>query len=379
METKFIIENKCSHTTARTGKIVTNHGIIDTPVFIPVATQGTVKTLSTDELDNLNVNIIISNAYHLYLRPGLETISLCGGLHNFIGWNKSILTDSGGYQLYSLSTLRKISKEGVEFQSHIDGSRHFFSPEKVTEIQHVLGSDIIMCFDECVPYPCEYSYAKNSVILTTEWAKKCKIRFNELKNENDKNQLIFGIIQGATYQDLRKQSAIDITDIGFDGYALGGLSVGEPREVMYEIINKIKDFLPDDKPLYIMGLGTPEDLWFAIENGFDMFDCVLPTRNGRNGQAITTFGKLNIKNSAYSVDFKPIDPECGCDTCKRYTRAYIHHLFHSGELLGLRLLTLHNIYFMLKLITRISISIKENRFLEEKKIFLENYLQNRNI
>ncbi|MDI6641823.1 MAG: tRNA guanosine(34) transglycosylase Tgt [Elusimicrobiota bacterium] len=377
----FRIEKKCSKTRARTGKISTQHGEISTPVFMPVGTQGTVKTISNNELIELNTEIFVTNTYHLYLRPGIKVIKDSGGLHKFIGWNRPLLTDSGGYQVYSLADLRKITTDGVEFQSHIDGSQHFFSPESVIEMQKDLGADIVMCFDDCAPYPSSYDYAKESMERTLQWARRSKkavsskqSAISEKKNcelSTVNRQLLFGIIQGSTYIDLRKVSAIKTVELNFDGYALGGLSVGEPKEVRLEIIENILPLLPAEKPRYAMGIGTPEEILTCIEFGIDMFDCVLPTRNGRNGQAITTFGKLNIKNSEYKTDYNPLDPECGCPVCQQHSRAYLHHLFHSGELLSMRLLTLHNLFFMLKLLDRIRKSIEEDRFLYLKEKFLK--------
>jgi len=369
MDKKFKIDSKCKFTDARIGRIYTQHGEIQTPVFMPVATQSTVKTLSNLDLIQIGVDIFITNTYHLYLRPGIETIVKAGGLHKFCGWTKSIITDSGGYQLYSLTKLRKITEDGVEFQSHIDGSLHFFSPEKIIEIQNLLGADIIVCLDECVSYPSIYEYVKTSTELTLKWAKRCKLRFNEL---NSKNQL-FGIIQGSTYDDLRKYSLEKTLQLNFDGYAFGGLSVGEPKQIMYEIIEKNTCLLPENKPRYVMGVGLPEDIWYCVEKGIDMFDCIIPTRNGRNGQAFTSYGKVNIKNSIYKNDFAPLDIECNCFTCRNYTRAYIHHLFHAGEILALRLLTFHNIFFIIGITNKIKEAIKKGNFLEEKKNFFEKY------
>jgi queuine tRNA-ribosyltransferase len=366
----FTITKKCVRTKARAGQLLTAHGLIETPVFMPVATQGSVKTVSNDDLISAGVELFISNAYHLYLRPGLDVINRFNGLHGFTGWTKGITTDSGGFQLYSLAKLRKISAEGVEFQSHIDGSAHFFSPEKVIDIQSQLGADIIMCFDECPPYPSSYEYAQKSMELTLEWAKRCKSRFNQVRN---KQQFLFGIVQGNTFHDLREQSLARTVEFDFDGYSIGGLSVGEPKDVMYELIERYVNKLPEPKPRYTMGIGLPEDIWYCVEHGVDMFDCVIPSRNGRNGQAFTTYGKVNIKNAEYRTDQGPLDPDCECSACRRYTRAYLHHLYHSGELLALRLLTLHNIFFIIKLTKIIRASIKQDNFLAEKEQFLKKY------
>jgi len=374
----FEILKKSKETKARVGILKTSHGEVNTPVFMPVATQGTVKTISNNELHQIKVEMFVANTYHLYLRPGVQIIKKANGLHKFINWEKPILTDSGGYQVYSLATLRKITTEGVEFQSHIDGSTHFFSPEKVIDLQTEFGADIIMCFDECSPYPCSYDYAKNSMELTLDWAKRCKRHFENIKEPKNSSQLLFGITQGSTYLDLRKESALKTIDIDFDGYAIGGLSVGEPKEITFEVVKEITPLFPEEKPRYAMGVGTPEEIWHCVEQGIDMFDCVIPTRNGRNGQALTSFGKLNIKNAEFKEDFNPLDPLCDCPVCKDYSRSYIHHLFHSGELLSLRLLTLHNLFFMIKLLNLIRNSIKSEIFLEEKKKFLEKYGNSKN-
>lgn len=390
MERKFQVIKKDKKRKARIGKIFTAHGEIETPVFIPVGTQGTVKTLSSEELEQADIEIIQGNAYHLFFRPGVEVIKKAGGLHKFINWKRAILTDSGGFQVFSLSgcrttagNLREITPEGVRFFYPLDGSEHFFTPEKSIEIQLALGADILMCFDECTPYPCDYEYAKNSSALTLDWAKRCKekfkiesLKFKENKNYQRStidNQLLFGIIQGSVYLDLRKESALKMMEIGFDGYALGGLAVGEPKEKMYEIVEKITPLLPENYPHYLMGVGTPEDIWEAVELGIDMFDCVQATRNARNGQLFTTFGKINIKNAIYREDFRPLDEECACPVCRNYTRAYLFHLYRAREILSLRLNTLHNLYFFVKLLNLIRESIREDNFLEEKKKFLNKY------
>ena len=368
---------------ARVGILRTAHGNIETPCFMPVGTLGTVKTLSPAELIEINAQIILGNTYHLYLRPGIEVIKNAGGLHKFINWQKPLLTDSGGFQVFSHSKLRKITEEGVEFTSHIDGSKHFFSPEKVIEIQQIFGSDIMMVLDDCAPYPVEHDYAKSSLEMTLRWAKRSKAEFEvrRLKYEENINfqlptsnfQLLFGIVQGSTYSDLRKESAQKTVELDFNGYALGGLSVGEPNELMYEIISETEKFLPENSPRYLMGVGTPEDLWECVERGIDMFDCVLPTRNARNGQAFTSTGKINIRNAEYKNDFLPLDSDCGCYTCKNFTRAYLSHLFRCDEILGLRLATLHNLTFMLNLVQRIRESIKTEKFHQGKKDFFKKY------
>lgn len=368
----FEIQKKSSQCAARAGKLQTAHGVIETPVFMPVGTQGTVKTVSSEELVDLNAQIILSNSYHLYLRPGTGIIEAAGGIHKFINWQRPLLTDSGGFQIFSLATLRRIDTRGVEFQSHIDGSKHFFTPEKATEVQQKIGADIIMCFDECTPYPCTQEYAERSMKLSLEWAKRCKEQF-ERTHSPYTDQLLFGIIQGSVFNDLRAQSAQEMVSIGFPGYAIGGLSVGEPKEEMNAIVRATTPHLPEGKPRYAMGIGMPEDLWECVEQGIDMFDCVLPTRNGRNGQAFTSHGKVNIKNAEYTKDFGPLEPGCGCPTCTNYSRAYLNHLFKAQEILVLRLLTLHNLYFMVKLANIIRKSIESDNFKEAKKEFLNGY------
>jgi queuine tRNA-ribosyltransferase len=341
---------------------------------MPVGTQGTVKAISNEELEGAGAQIILSNSYHLYLRPGTDIIEAAGGLNRFIGWNKPMLTDSGGFQIFSLATLRRISDDGVEFQSHIDGSKHFFNSEKCIEVQKKIGADIIMVFDECSPYPCTHDYAARSMRMSVEWARRCKAAFEKPGPEYSRGQLLFGIIQGSVYPDLRRESIEKTIDIGFPGYALGGLSVGEPKEEMVAMLEACKGLLPEDKPRYLMGVGMPEDIFEAVERGIDMFDCVLPTRNGRNGQAFTSVGKVNIKNAEYIRDFGPLDPECECPTCKGYSRAYLNFLFRAQELLVLRLLSLHNIYFLIKLLSFIRQSIETDSFIKSKKEFLSKYL-----
>jgi len=374
VSTNFEILQKDKEKKARIGKIFTAHGEIETPVFIPVGTQGTVKTLSSEELKQADVQIIQGNAYHLYFRPGIEIIEKAGGLHNFMHWDRVILTDSGGFQVFSLSSLRKITPEGVKFSYPLDGSEHFFTPEKSIKIQMALGADILMCFDECPPYPCDYGYAKKSMELTLDWAKRCKKQF-QTKNKEGNQQQLFGIIQGSVYSDLRKESTLKIMEIGFDGYALGGLAVGEPKEKMYQIIENTIPLLPENSCHYLMGVGTPEDIWEAVELGIDLFDCVQPTRNARNGQLFTTLGKINIKNAIYRNDFRPLDEECNCPVCLNYTRAYLSHLYRAGEVLALRLNTLHNLHFMVKLLKLIQKSIVKNCFSKEKKDFFAKYFR----
>jgi len=357
---------------ARLGRIVTPHGTITTPVFIPVGTQGTVKTLSPKELEEAGVEIVLSNTYYLFLRPGVEIIEKAGGIHKFMGWNRPIISDSGGYQVFSLADRRKISKEGVEFQSHIDGAKHFFSPEKIIEIQISLASDIITCFDECIPYPCGKDYARQSMELTLEWARRCKKEFSNHHSSPDA-QWLFGIIQGGMHKDLRKISSEETIEIGFAGYAIGGLSVGEPQDLRDEILDYTTPFLPEDKPRYLMGVGEPQELWEAVEKGVDMFDCAMPTRNARNGQVFTSRGKVIIKNAQYKDDFRPLDPECECYTCRHFSRAYLCHLFRAGEILALRLNTLHNMHFMVKLFQQIRLAIEEDSYQKAKRDFLRKW------
>lgn len=329
---------------ARKGLIELLRGKIHTPAFMPVGTLGTVKALSSNELAKIGAEIILCNTYHLYLRPGCETISQVGGLHSFISWRSPILTDSGGFQVFSLSSLRKITDEGVEFRSHLDGSLHFLSPEKAMEIQLILGSDIAMAFDECTPYPADYDYALKSLSLTTQWAKRCK-DFHSLNN--GQGQSLFGIIQGGMYKELRIRSLEEIAAIGFDGYAVGGLSVGEPKEEMYDIIELIGVKMPAESPRYLMGVGDLRDVLKAVENGFDMFDCVMPTRNARNGTLFTSTGRVSIKRAEYKNDSSALDEACGCYTCRNYSKAYLRHLFLSREILSMRLNTIHNLFFYL--------------------------------
>jgi len=363
----FNLIHQDKNSKARLGKLVTAHGEIDTPCFIPVGTQGTVKTLSCQELEESGAQIMLSNAYHLFLRPGREVIKKAGGLHKFISWRKPILTDSGGYQIFSLALLRKVNDRGVEFQSHIDGLKHFLTPEDVIDIQKDFGSDIMMPLDECVHYPCAQDHAEIAMKRTIDWAKRSKTVISENR------QLLFGIVQGATYEDLRKECAHQLTDMDFDGFAIGGVSVGEPKNLRYNIVNFVADLLPKDYPRYLMGVGLPQDIIEAVESGVDMFDCVVPTRYGRNGTAFTSEGKLTIRNSPYIEDFRPLDKGCSCYTCNNFTRAYLRHLFNSGEILGLRLVSLHNVHFYLELMHKIREAIRLDGFREFKKEFLRNY------
>lgn len=367
---EFKILKKDNTTPARLGKIVTAHGEINTPAFIPVGSGGVVKTLTTEELLEIGAEIMLCNAYHLYLRPGHKLIEEMGGVHRFISWDQPILTDSGGFQIFSLGLLREITEEGVVFQSHLDGSRHFISPEIVIEIQRSLGADIIMTFDECTLYPATYEYVRNSAKLTTRWAKRCKEAYNETASDN---QALFGIVQGGFTAELREMSAGEIVDIGFDGYALGGLSVGEPKELTYEVITLSIPLLPEEKPRYLMGVGAPEDLIEGVTRGADLFDCVMPTRHARNGSLFTSDGEINIKNAQYAVDENPIDPRCGCYTCKNYSRAYLRHTYIAREILVLRLNTIHNLFYYFQLMKDICKAISEDRLLEFRKEFYSTY------
>ena len=363
---EFRITHRAGDCRARTGKIRTAHGLFETPVFMPVGTQGSVKAVSPEDMIEAGVAIILANTYHLYLRPGHEVIGRLGGLHGFMNWPRPILTDSGGFQVYSLTPLRNLTDEGVVFQSHIDGSRHFIGPEKAMEIQEALGADIIMAFDECAPYPAEYGYVQRSVELTTSWARRCL----ERKKRND--QALFGIVQGGMYPDLREISARDLVNMGFDGYALGGLSVGEDRAARERIIRQTVDFLPLEKPVYLMGVGTPEDIVEAVRMGVDMFDCVMPTRNARNGTLFTSSGRINIKNARYAEDDRPVDEQCDCYTCTHYSRAYLRHLFMAREILSYRLNTIHNIAYYSRLMANIRTVVRENAFPEFRATFYGN-------
>lgn len=359
-----MFELKQNSGKARRGILKTPHGEIQTPFFMTIGTAGAVKGLIPSEVKELGGQVILANTYHLHLRPGEDVMQAAGGLHKFMNWDGPILTDSGGYQVFSLAKIRRLSEEGVEFQSHLDGSKVFLTPEKAVEIQHKLGSDIMMCLDECPGAHEERKYVGDSLELTTRWAKRCKEYHSILKNTKS---LLFGIVQGGTHADLRKKSAGELKAIGFDGYAIGGLAVGESNEVMYEMLDKTVPELPEDKPRYLMGVGTPENILEAVERGIDMFDCVLPTRNARHGHLYTSKGIVRIKNENQKESFMPLDPECDCYTCKNYTRAYLRHLFISGEPLSLRLNTLHNVAFYLNLMKEIRQAIEENRFSEFKK------------
>ena len=359
---------KDSRTKARRGRVNTPHGPIETPVFMPVGTAGTVKAMKPEEVRDMGAQIILGNTYHLYLRPGHEVVKAAGGLHKFMNWERAILTDSGGFQVFSLGAMRKISEEGVEFRSHIDGSKHMLSPEKSMEIQNALESDIMMAFDECAPYPADRNYVKNSLERTTRWLKRCKEY-----HKNTEQQSLFGIMQGGMYKDLRKQSAEEIVELDLPGYAIGGLSVGEPKEIMYEVMDDCVDYLPADKPRYLMGVGSPDCLFEGVERGIDMFDCVLPTRIARHGMAMTSQGRVNVKNAKYERDFTPLDPNCDCYTCRNYSKAYLRHLFKSDEILSSMLMTTHNLHFLVNTMAGIRKAIEEDRFLEYKKEFYDSY------
>jgi len=345
---------------SRTGLIRLSRGVLHTPTFMPVGTNATVKAMSSDELKEMGVEIVLGNTYHLYLRPGHEIIRLVGGLHRFMNWDRPILTDSGGFQVYSLSALREIEEKGVHFKSHIDGSMHFIGPAEAMEIQHALGSDIAMVFDDCTPYPAEYEYALDSLKRTLRWATRCK----ELRKGN---QALFGIVQGSVYRDLRMMSIEHLSEIGFDGYAVGGLSVGEPKELMHEMIRLAGPLLPRDRPRYLMGIGDFVDILVAVDSGFDMFDCVMPTRNARNGTLFTSEGKVSIKRTEYKADKGPLDPNCNCSTCRHYSKAYLRHLFLTREILSMRLNTMHNLHFYMDFLRKIRNAIASGKFSEFRK------------
>ncbi len=365
---KYELIKTCSQSGARLGKLYTPHGVIDTPIFMPVGTQATVKAMTPEELKIMDARIILSNTYHLYMRPGHKLIERAGGLHKFMNWDRAILTDSGGFQVFSLGALRKIKEEGVYFNSHIDGSKHFIDPEKAIEIQNSLGADIIMSFDECAPYPADYNYVKNSLERTSRWAKRGKDA-----HKYPQKQALFGIVQGGMYNDLRKQSAEELMEIDFPGYSIGGLSVGEPKDIMYDVLEYTAPLLPKEKPRYLMGVGSPDDLLEGVIRGVDMFDCVLPTRIARNGTAMTSHGKIVVRNATYQEDFTTLDDNCSCYTCKNYSRAYLRHLVKANEILASRLITTHNLHFLLNLMNNIRIAIFEDRLLDFKKDFFDSY------
>ncbi|WP_163537869.1 tRNA guanosine(34) transglycosylase Tgt [Gracilibacillus sp. YIM 98692] len=358
----------CKQTGARLGKVHTPHGSFDTPAFMPVGTLATVKTMSPEELQEMGANMILSNTYHLWLRPGSDIVKEAGGLHSFMNWNGSILTDSGGFQVFSLSDLRNIVEEGVHFRNHLSGEKLFLSPEKAMHIQNDLGADIMMAFDECPPYPAEYDYMKKSVERTSRWAERCL----EAHQRPD-DQGLFGIVQGGEYEDLRRQSAKDLISLDFPGYAIGGLSVGEPKDVMNRVLEFTAPVLPEDKPRYLMGVGSPDSLIDGAIRGIDMFDCVLPTRIARNGTCMTSQGRLVVRNAKFARDFSPLDPNCDCHVCKNYSRAYLRHLVKCNETFGFRLTTYHNLYFLLKLMEQVREAIKQDRLGDFKEAFFEQY------
>lgn len=364
----FTLKKECTRTMARRGELKTPHGVIQTPVFMPVGTQATVKTMAPHELKEIGAGIILSNTYHLHLRPGEDLVQEAGGLHGFMNWDGAVLTDSGGFQVFSLSELRKITDDGVQFRSHIDGSPRFFSPESVMAIENALGADIIMAFDECPPFPATKEYMEVSLRRTLDWAKRCK----EAHKRPDV-QALFGIVQGGEYLDMRKRAAEELVELDLPGYAIGGLSVGEPKPIMHEVLEFTTPLLPKHKPRYLMGVGSPDDLFEGVERGVDMFDCVLPTRIARNGTVLTSRGKLVIRNAKYARDFAPLDESCSCRVCRDFTRAYIRHLIKADEVLGIRLTTYHNLFFLLRTMEGIRKSIEEDRFLEYKKEFYRNY------
>ncbi len=366
---KFEIIARDRHSAARLGRLVTRRGVVETPVFMPVATAGTIKAMPPEIVAALGARMILANTYHLYLRPGPEIVRQAGGLHRFMQWSRGILTDSGGFQVYSLARFREIREEGVFFKSHLDGSEHLLTPEKSLEIQKALGSDIRMVLDVCLPYPLSREESQKGTELTHRWAER-SLRWWEREGEED--VLLFGIAQGGMFADLRRWSAETIVSLGFDGYAVGGLSVGEPKELLLEMLSATVSVLPEDRPRYLMGVGTPEDILEAVSRGVDMFDCVLPTRNARRGTLFTSQGKITIRNASFKEDLRPLDPCCDCYTCRHYTRAYLRHLFISGELLVYFLLTIHNLSFYLRFMAEIRKALREGRFKEFREAFYHN-------
>lgn len=363
----FDVLHNCPSTRGRLGHMTTPHGSFETPIFMPVGTLANVKTLTPDELYEIGTDVILANTYHLNLRPGPDLVAKAGGLHRFMNYKGPMLTDSGGFQVFSLAKLRKINEDGVHFNSHIDGSSHYLTPEKSIDIQEALGADIIMCFDECAPYPSTYEYTEQALERTSRWALRCR------DHHTRENQTLFGIVQGGTFADLRIRSAKEIAEIGFPGYAIGGLSVGEPKDIMYSTLEIMDDHLPKDKPRYLMGVGAPEDLVEGVARGVDMFDCVLPTRLARHGTAYMKTGKIVVRNASCAEDFSPIDPECDCYVCRNYTRAYLRHLIKCNEILGLRLLSYHNVYYLVELMRGIRKALANNSFNEFRTAFWEQY------
>jgi len=373
----FHLKTTSSECAARRGQLLTRHGTVETPVFMPVGTQGTVKAMSQEEVWNLGFRIILGNTYHLHLRPGEELVRQAGGLHRFIGWSGAILTDSGGFQVFSLEDLRKITEDGALFRSHIDGSEHFFSPEGVVDIQRTLGSDVLMAFDECAPYPSDHTYTERAMERTHRWAQRCTRHWRGPgaggREAEETTGQLFGIVQGGTYLDLRSRSAAFVSQLELPGVAIGGVSVGEPKEAMLEVVAHTAPLLPRDRPRYLMGVGTPEDILDAVREGIDMFDCVLPTRLGRTGTAYTSRGRANIKNAKYADDLTPIDPECSEWCCRSHSAAYVRHLYKADEILALRVLTYHNLAFYAKLMAGIREAIEGDRFLDFRREFLGSY------
>lgn len=371
-----VLSNNKENIKARTGLLRTGHSEIETPVFMPVGTLGTVKAVQQRELHEFDTEIILGNTYHLFLRPGMEVMENAGGLHRFMNWSKSILTDSGGFQIFSLSKLKKISEDGVEFSSHLNGDKYFFTPEKVIDIQRIIGSDIMMPLDECLPYPSERKAVEKSISLTSKWEKRCLDHFKNSEDRYDFNQKLFSINQGSTFPDLRKRSIDELTALDFDGHAIGGLAVGEENELMYELVDISTSVLPENKPRYLMGVGTPVDLLECVERGIDMFDCVMPTRNARHGKIFTTTGEVNIKSARYKNDFNTPDEECRTYTSMNFSLAYLRHLFISNEILGLQLASVHNTGFYLNLMKNIRNAISTNTFKSFKNNFLNKYFSN---
>ena len=367
MAIRYELQKQCPHTGARAGLLHTPHGTYETPMFMPVGTQATVKTLAPEELKAMGSQVILSNTYHLFLRPGADLVEEAGGLHKFMNWDQAILTDSGGFQVFSLGKLRKITEEGVNFRSHLDGSKKFLSPEVATKVQEQLGSDIMMAFDECIPYPADHRYADASTARTTRWAERCQ------EARRSKNQGMFGIVQGGMYKDLRERSAKELEAMDFEGYSIGGLSVGEPHDLMYEVLEHTTPLLPANKARYLMGVGTADCLVEGVARGVDMFDCVYPTRVARNGMAMTWKGRLNLRNASFMRDWGPIEEGCGCYACQNYTRAYIRHLYKAEEILAFRLVSYHNLYFLLEFMRQMRKAILEDRFVAFREEFWQYF------